>query len=68
MTGFIDPLGGFVAEIESGVGLQEPTPDDNRFEVQCQEAQLDIDMDIPAPPVAIYIGNSPACTFGNFSA
>ena len=68
MTGFIDPLGGFVAEIESGAGLQEPTPNDTRFEAQCQEAQLDIDKEIPAPPVAIYIGDSPACTFGNFSA
>lgn len=68
MTDIIDPLGSLVAEIERGVGLQEPTPKDKRFETQCQEAQLDIDKEIPAPPVAIYIGNSPACTFGNFSA
>ena len=60
MTDFIDPLGSFVAEIESGTGLQEPTPDDNRFEAQCEEAQLDIDKEIPSPPVAIYIGDSPA--------
>ena len=32
------------------------------------EAQLDIDKEVPPPPVAIYIGDSPACTFGNFSA
>lgn len=68
MTGFNDPLGGFVAEIESGAGFRETTPDEERFEAQCSEAQLDIDKDIPAPPVAIYIGDSPACTFGNFSA
>ena len=24
--------------------------------------------EVPPPPVAIYIGDSPACTFGNFSA
>ena len=59
MTDFIDPLGGFVAEIESGVGLQEPKQNDKHFEAQCQEAQLDIDKEIPAPPVAIYIGDSP---------
>ena len=34
----------------------------------CNEAQLDIDKEVPPPPVAIYIGDSPACTFGNFSA
>lgn len=68
MIGFNDPLGSFVDEIESGAGLREPTPDEERFEALCCEAQLNIDREIPAPPVAIYIGDSPACTFGNFSA
>ena len=68
MTDFIDPLGTFVAEIECGAGLKEPTPDDKRFEIQCQDAQIDISKEIPVHPVAIYIGDSPACTFGNFCA
>lgn len=39
-----------------------------RYEKLCNEAQLDIDKEVLPPPVAIYIGDSPACTFGNFSA
>ena len=63
-----DPLGGFIAEVESGAGLQVPDAAAVRYERLCTEAQLDIDKEVPPPPVAIYIGDSPACTFGNFSA
>ena len=63
-----DPLGGFIAEVESGAGLQAVDPVIMRYEKMCNEAQLDIDKEVPPPPVAIYIGDSPACTFGNFSA
>ena len=68
MTSMQDPLGGFVAEVESGAGLQAPDAAAMRYERLCTEAQLDIDKEVPPPPVAIYIGDSPACTFGNFSA
>lgn len=66
--GTTDPLGGFIAEVESGAGLQAPDAAAVRYERLCTEAQLDIDKEVPPPPVAIYIGDSPACTFGNFSA
>lgn len=68
MTSMQDPLGGFIAEVESGAGLQVPDAAAVRYERLCNEAQLDIDKEVPPPPVAIYIGDSPACTFGNFSA
>lgn len=63
-----DRLGGFIAEVEGGAGLQAVDPEIMRYEKLCNEAQLDIDKEVPPPPVAIYIGDSPACTFGNFSA
>lgn len=63
-----DPLGGFIAEVENGAGLQTLDVAAMRYEKLCNEAQLDIDKEVPPPPVAIYIGDSPACTFGNFSA
>lgn len=66
--GSTDPLGGFIAEVESGAGVQAPDAAAVRYEKLCNEAQLDIDKEVPPPPVAIYIGDSPACTFGNFSA
>lgn len=66
--GSTDPLGSFIAEVEGGAGLQAPDAAAVRYERLCNEAQLDIDKEVPPPPVAIYIGDSPACTFGNFSA
>lgn len=66
--GSTDPLGGFIAEVENGAGLQILDVAAMRYEKLCNEAQLDIDKEVPPPPVAIYIGDSPACTFGNFSA
>lgn len=68
MTTMNDPLGGFIAEVESGAGLQTSDPETERYNKLCNEAQLDIDREVPPPPVAIYIGDSPICTFGNFSA
>lgn len=68
MTTMNDPLGGFIAEVESGAGLHASDPESDRYNKLCREAQLDIDKEVPPPPVAIYIGDSPACTFGNFSA
>lgn len=68
MTFINDPLGGFIAEVESGAGLQPADPGEERYEKLCDEALLDIDKEVSPPPVAIYIGDSPACTFGNFSA
>lgn len=68
MSAVIDPLGGFIAEVESGAGLQAEDAAAVRYEKLCNEALLDIDKEVPPPPVAIYIGDSPACTFGNFSA
>lgn len=65
-----DPLRGFIADVEGKSSPQESvnSPVSNRYAHLCQEAQLDIDEEVSAPPVALYIGNSPACTFGNFSA
>lgn len=63
-----DPLCGFIAEVERGAGLQTMDAAAVRYERMCNEALLDIDKEMPPPPVAIYIGDSPACTFGNFSA
>lgn len=68
MTAMTDPLGSFIAEVEGGAGLQAPDAAAVRYERLCNEAQLDIDKEVPPPPVAIYIDDSPACTFGNFSA
>jgi len=63
-----DALISFNAEAESGAIHQAADPAKMRYERMCNEAQLDIDKEVPPPPVAIYIGDSPACTFGNFSA
>ena len=63
-----NPLIIFNAEAENGGSPQTADPAKMRYERMCNEAQLDIDKEVPPPPVAIYIGESPACTFGNFSA
>ena len=63
-----DQLGSFIAEAESGTKYQVTAPAKMRYEKMCDEAQLDIDKEVLPPPVAIYIDDSPACTFGNFSA
>ena len=63
-----NPLISFNAETENGGSHQLADPAKMRYERMCNEAQLDIDKEVPPPPVAIYIGDSPACTFGNFSA
>lgn len=63
-----NPLISFKAEAEKGGNHQAADPAKMRYERMCNEAQLDIDKEVPPPPVAIYIGDSPACTFGNFSA
>ena len=63
-----DLLISFNAEAENGGSHQAADPAKMRYERMCNEAQLDIDKEVPPPPVAIYIGDSPACTFGNFSA
>ena len=46
-----DPLGGFIAEVESGAGLQAPDAAAVRYERLCTEAQLDIDKEVPPLPV-----------------
>lgn len=53
MTSMQDPLGGFIAEVEGGAGLQAVDPTIMRYEKLCNEAQLDIDKEVPPPPVAI---------------
>lgn len=58
----------FNAECEDVSKIQTADPAKMRYERMCNEAQLDIDKEVSPPPVAIYIGDSPACTFGNFSA
>lgn len=58
----------FNAETENGGCHQAADQAKMRYERMCNEAQLDIEKEVPPPPVAIYIGDSPACTFGNFSA
>ena len=63
-----DTLASFNAESEGASGIQAADPAKMRYERLCNEAQLDINKEVPPPPVAIYIGDSPACTFGNFSA
>ena len=67
---FEDPLNGFIAEVESNTVAEEVShvPAPNRYAQLCEEAQLNIEDEVPAPPVAIFVGNSPACTLGNFSA
>ena len=62
MTAMTDPLSSFIAEVEGGAGLQAPDAAAVRYERLCNEAQLDIDKEVPPPPVAIYIGDSPALT------
>lgn len=57
-----------ITKVENGTGLQAADAAAVRYERMCNEALLDIDKEVPPPPVAIYIGDSPACTFGNFSA
>ena len=37
MTGMNDPLGSFIAEVESGAGLQEPDAAAVRYERLCTE-------------------------------
>lgn len=63
-----DTLISFNTEAQNGGSHQAADPAKMRYERMCNEAQLDIDKEVPPPPVAIYIGDSPACTFGNFSA
>lgn len=63
-----DRLGGFITDAEGGAKCQVADPAKIRYEKMCNEAQLDIDNEVLPPPVAIYIGDSPVCTFGNFSA
>lgn len=63
-----EPVVSFNAEAENGGSHQATDPAKMRYERMCNEAQLDIDKEVPPLPVAIYIGDSPACTFGNFSA
>lgn len=63
-----NPLISFNTEAENGGNHQAADPAKMRYERMCNEAQLNIDKEVPPPPVAIYIGDSPACTFGNFSA
>ena len=58
----------FISEVECRTECQLADPAKMRYEKLCNEAQLDIDKEVLPPPVAIYIGDSPACTFGNFSA
>ena len=53
-------------EIEDA--LREEMMEPTVIEEMCRECQLDIDTDVPPPPVAICIGESPGCTYGNFSA
>ncbi len=63
-----NPIINFNAEAGNGDDHQAADLAKMRYERMCNEAQLDIDKEVPPPPVAIYIGESPACTFGNFSA
>lgn len=63
-----NPLISSNTEAQNGGSHQAADPAKMRYERMCNEAQLDIDKEVPPPPVAIYIGDSPACTFGNFSA
>lgn len=53
MNAMNDPLGGFIAEVESGAGLQALDAAAVRYEKLCTEAQLDIDKEVLPPPVAI---------------
>lgn len=48
--------------------LQNEMTEPTKLEVIAKECQLDIFENVPPPPVAIIIGESPSCTFGNFSA
>lgn len=63
-----DALISFNTGADNGGNHQAADPAKMRYERMCNEAQLDIDKEVPPPPVAIYIGDSLACTFGNFSA
>lgn len=55
MTSMQDPLGGFIAEVENGAGLQTPDAAVVRYERLCNEAQLDIDKEVPPPPGCPFI-------------
>lgn len=48
--------------------LQLEMSEPSYLETIAKECQLDIFENVPPPPVAILIGDSPSCTFGNFSA
>ena len=52
-----NPLISFNAEAENGAIHQAADPAKMRYERMCNEAQLDIDKEVPPPPVAIYIGD-----------
>ena len=49
----------FNAETENGGCHQAADQAKMRYERMCNEAQLDIEKEVPPPPVAIYIGDSP---------
>ena len=66
MTTMNDPLGGFIAEVESGAGLHASDPESDRYNKLCREAQLDIDRGVPPHAAAMasstilnYRGNMP---------
>lgn len=44
--GSTDPLGGFIAEVESGAGVQAPDAAAVRYERMCNEAQLGTSLSI----------------------
>ena len=44
--------------------MMEPTP----LDIKTKECQLDIYEELTPPPVAVYVGDAPSLTFGNFSA
>lgn len=59
---------GFASEVERTQPETEEVATQSYIEMLCSSSELSIDRVVEAPPVAIYIGDSPACTFGNFSA
>lgn len=59
---------GFASEVEDAKPEAEELARQSYIEMLCSSSELSIDRVVEAPPVAIYIGESPACTFGNFSA
>ena len=58
----------FNAEVNRQEQSSEPNDLEKHIAELCQEALLDIDVEILAPPVALFIQEQPACTLGNFSA